>query len=203
MLDLIFDTETTKFINWKLPLDHPDQPQLMQLGLRIVKADELVLEWDHFVVCTQDPAPGAFKKHGITREMTEEAGLRLVNVIEFFEQRLHDVERTVCHNSAFDIKVMLCAYAQANRILGEVRFDPTSFLQKPNICTMQSSTDLLKLAGKYPGQWKWPTLQEAYRALVDPEGFENAHSAAADCAATHGVLCALIERGVELKGAGQ
>lgn len=200
MIDLVFDTETTKFPEWKLPDAHHEQTQLMQLGVLLTKGPEVVMEWDHLVYCTQDPSPGALKAHGITRAMCQEAGVRLQEAVDFFDKRLLDVDRVVCHNVAFDFKVMGCAYAQVNAQAGQQLYNINNLLSKPNVCTMLSATDVLKLSGKIPNKWKWPTLQESYRGLVDPAGFEGAHSAGADCAAAHQVLCALTERGVELKG---
>lgn len=201
MLSMIFDTETTRFPQWKLPNDHPDQVQLMQLGLIIVKGPDVILEWDKLVVCSQEPDPGAFGAHGISREMCHEAGVSLNHAVGFFLGRLREVDRIVCHNVAFDTKVMCCAIAQANLLEVEDRFSVDEFLSKPNVCTMLSATNIVKAVGKIPGKWKWPTLQESYRALVDPEGFEGAHSALIDCQAAHKVLVALEDRGVELRSA--
>ena len=206
MIDLIFDTETTKFINFKLRNDDPDQTQLMQLGIRIAKGPEIILDWEQLVYCTQEPDPGAFKVHSISRDMCQEAGLGLRQTVEFFEQRLHDVDRIVCHNVNFDRKVMLCAYAQANALLRDEddarkEFDPTDFLAKPNVCTMLTATKIVKVPHPSRGGWKWPTLQESYKALVDSKGFEGAHSAGADVDACHKVLIALEGMNVEIRGA--
>lgn len=201
MIDLIFDTETTRFPKWKLPNDDPEQTQLIQLGIMLAKGSEVILEWDHLVYCTQEPDEGAFKVHGISRDMCVEAGLTLRQAVGFFDRRLRDVDRVVCHNVNFDRKVMLCAYAQANLNRGEEQeeFDPTYFLQKPNVCTMLTATNVVKVPHPSRGGWKWPTLQEAYAALVDKEGFEGAHSASADVTACHKVLVALEEMNAEIR----
>lgn len=201
MIDLIFDTETTRFYNSKIPDDHPDQTELMKLGIIIAKGDEVILEWDKLVVTKNPPEDGALAIHGITHEMCLEAGLRLRDAVTFFHQRLFDIDRVVCHNAAFDFKVMRCAFAQTNTKIenSEEHFNFSSLTSKPNICTMKTSTDLLKLPGRY-GKYKWPKLQEAYRALVDSEGFEGAHSAIEDVRACHRVLRALEARNVELVG---
>jgi hypothetical protein len=44
------------------------------------------------------------------------------------------------------------------------------------------------------GGYKWPTLDEAYRVLVDPSGFKDAHDAMADTRACRGVYYALRAR---------
>ena len=203
LIDLIFDTETTRFPKWKLPNDHLEQTQLVQLGIMIAKGSEVILEWDHLVYCTQEPDKGAFKVHGISKAMCQEAGLTLRQAVGFFDQRLRDVDRVVCHNVNFDRKVMLCAYAQAslNCSEGQEPLDPTYFLEKPNVCTMLTATNVVQVPHPTRGGWKWPTLQESYAALVYGEGFEDAHNAAADVAACHKVLVALEGINAELRSA--
>jgi len=45
---------------------------------------------------------------------------------------------------------------------------------------MKSSTDICRLPGKIPGKYKWPSLQEAYKMFIDPNGFDGAHDAMVD-----------------------
>jgi DNA polymerase III epsilon subunit-like protein len=65
---------------------------------------------------------------------------------------------------------------------------------KPVICTMKKATPILKLPkknnyGKDP--YKWPTLDETYRALVNPDGFGGAHRALNDVVACRQIMLAL------------
>ena len=62
---------------------------------------------------------------------------------------------------------------------------------------MLSSMPVLKLPGRY-GNYKWPKLEEAYKFLVDPAGFEDAHDALVDVKACAAVLDALEEMGAPL-----
>lgn len=206
MIDLIFDTETTRFPQWKLPEDHPEQTQLMELGILLTKGPDIILEWNQLVYCTQDPDPGAFNAHGISGEMCREAGVTLRQAVGFFHARLLDADRIVCHNVAFDRKVMLCAYAQANALIradsdSRAEFDPNQFLSMPNICTMRTATNVVKIPHPTRSGYKWPTLQESYCALVDKDGFSDAHRAIHDAKATHELLCALRARNAEFMSA--
>ena len=60
-------------------------------------------------------------------------------------------------------------------------------------CTMRIATNVLKIPG--PRGFKWPTLQEAYKRLVDPAGFEGAHDAITDVKACAAVFYALEDGG--------
>jgi DNA polymerase III alpha subunit (gram-positive type) len=206
MIDMIFDTETTGFVQWKLPEDHPEQTQLMELGIIIAKGDEVLLEWNQLVYCTQEPSEGAFNAHKISREMCQEAGVSLRHAVETFNLRLHDVDRVVAHNFNFDRKIMLCAIAQANAMLRSENdsrepISPSYFLSKPNVCTMLTATNIVQVPHPKRGGWKWPTLNEAYQGLVDPDGFENAHRAIHDANATLKVLRKLEGMNAEFRSA--
>ena len=63
---------------------------------------------------------------------------------------------------------------------------------------MMSLVDELKIPGRFGKQYKWPSLDESYRALVNPEGFTGAHDAMVDVMACAEVLWAAEDRGVNL-----
>ena len=52
-----------------------------------------------------------------------------------------------------------------------------------SVCTKEESTEFCALPGGRGGKFKWPTLDELYNKLFQ-EGFDEAHNAAADVAAT-------------------
>ncbi len=58
---------------------------------------------------------------------------------------------------------------------------------------MKSATDHCGFQKK-----KWPKLQEAYKALVNSDGFTGAHSADADAKACLEILRALEKKGAKL-----
>ena len=125
--------------------------------------------------------------HGISRERAERVGLPYKLVIPMFNQLLRKSDAVVAHNLSFDAMVMAAAYYRHGY--------PADELQRPRrICTMKSTENVLKLPGRY-GKYKWPSLDEAYRALVDPEGFEGAHDAFADTIACAKVFWACIDAG--------
>jgi len=61
---------------------------------------------------------------------------------------------------------------------------------------MKTLEPIMKLPGKYG--YKFPTLDEAYRAYVDPMGFEGAHDAMKDVEACAAVLWAIEDNGFPL-----
>ena len=65
--------------------------------------------------------------------------------------------------------------------------------RKPQLCTMQASTDYCKIPGPYG--YKWPKLSELHMKLFG-EYFEEAHDAAADINATVKCFWELKRRGV-------
>ncbi len=189
MLDIIFDTETTGFPLWKAPVDDPRQPHLVQLAVIMAKGDEVVHKWDCIVKSPIEIPEAAANVHGITTERSVVEGIDLYVAVSTFEDLLLSADRAVCHNAAFDFLIMKSAYHRT----GIHRQALSKILR---VCTMKTSTPLLKLPGKRG--YKWPKMMEAYKALVDPEGFGDAHSADADALACWKVLRELERRGVEL-----
>ena len=58
--------------------------------------------------------------------------------------------------------------------------------RKVDFCTMLNTVEIVKIPGRKG--YKWPKLDEAYRILVDPDGFEGAHDALADVKACRKVF---------------
>lgn len=172
---LIYDTETTGLWKFKLPFDHVSQPEIVQLAAKLVNdEDGRVLGQINFIVrADSECAPEAAEIHGITQQLIEEAGVARRVAIASFHNLLKAADRTIAHNWDFDSKLIRRTYAAENSSFS--LFDDT-----PGLCTMKLSTDVCRLPGKFPGKYKWPTLQEAYRLLVDPKGFDGAHDAMVD-----------------------
>ena len=91
---------------------------------------------------------------------------------ELAEQLVHS-ETLVAHNMAFDSKIVGAEFLRT--------FGSNPMNGKRKLCTMETSTDILKLPGYYG--YKWPKLDELHRSLFG-EGFEGAHDALADIRAT-------------------
>ena len=191
MKTLVFDTETTGFAKFKSPASDPKQPHLVQLATLVTMYDEVLSAWDTIVYCPIEIPEGAAKVHGISTERSRSHGASLSATVLKFDKLLVGIDRVVCHNIRFDMKVILAAYHRA-------KLSPSMLLSKATRCTMASSTNVLKLPSSH-GLYKWPTLTEAYKALVDEAGFGGAHSADADTMACWKVLRALEAKGVALQ----
>src|SRR6185295_11578100 len=62
----------------------------------------------------------------------------------------------VAHNLPFDNRMLLRASASAG-------VDPSPLSLLRPFCTMRALTPRMRLPGRHPGQYKWPSLDEAHR----------------------------------------
>lgn len=190
MIQLIFDTETTGIADFKT-LDLTNQPHPVQLAMQLINGEKLIHS-ANIIINPGVPVPEpAYKVHGISTEVCELYGLPLRAAAGLFINFLNRAERIVAHNIDFDL---IITEAMIHR--SSLGYDLQKYRQIPRVCTMHSTTALLKLPGKYG--YKWPTLDEAYRHLVDPNGFEGAHDAMADVIACKAVLFKLESMNIEL-----
>lgn len=187
---LIFDTETTDLPRHGAPFDDPRQPYIMQLGAVLV--DREFAELDSVDVLVRIPPgiapnPHAFAAHGITAEMCERDGIEPAEVVGRFNALARRADVIVAHNMQFDglLWNIFCARHRAENLLAS----------RPNFCTMERLTPIIKMPRGRGGAFKWPKLQEAH-AFCFGYGFADAHDALADVSATARVLWWLVERGL-------
>lgn len=171
-----FDTETSGKCDFKLPPDHFSQPHLVQLAVLVtddgndeVAHANLLVRPEGFEIPDEASAI-----HGITTEYANRFGVPLKSVLELFKSWVSISSMIVGHNIAYDKLVMDGEY---KRVFGE-----TLLSRALSFCTMQASTNVCKLPGKY-GKYKWPKLEEAY-AFAFNEKLEDTHDALADIRAT-------------------
>lgn len=178
MLACLFDTETTGIYNYKLPANHPDQPDVVQLCAMLCDKEKVYSAINLFIHEDTEIGEGAYNVHRIDRKMTERVGISRLRACQLLDSFARKADILVGHNISFDVNMMLAAnYRSGGQGLS---------LKKTQFCTMKSSTDICKLPNpKRPGAFKWPSLKEAYEILVDPRGFEGAHDAMADARATY------------------
>lgn len=192
---LVFDTETTGLIDFKNPASSPTQPDMVELGARLLNLDDEPFQeslLSTLVIPEREIEPKAFEAHGITKEMTELGGISRRHALVMFHQMVKNADIIVAHNSSFDMKILAAAYHREN-------VDPSLMEQKRRFCTMLKTTDILKLPNpRRPGGYKWPTLTEAYKFFVDENGFEGAHAAIHDVNACAEVLKVLYSKHREL-----
>lgn len=181
MAILYYDTETTG--------KNPNEAHIVQLAAILLDETGRPMGTYSAICKPVIPVPAeALAIHGLTDEIIERFAVPEKSLLSTFA-RLVDMADTIAgHNVQYDDKVTHNAYIRT--------FDrvPEKFTSLPRYCTMEASTNICRLPGRYPGKYKWPRLDEAYRILVDPEGFEGAHDALADIQATIAVHRALIAR---------
>lgn len=122
--------------------------------------------------------------HGITTAKAEAFGIPARVAMAAFSQMCRVADQIVAHNINFDRK--LVAYeverAGAEHVISD----------KPQFCTMEASTGIMKMPGRYPGKYKWPKLIEAHTHFLGI-GFDGAHDALVDVRACHRVHRHLID----------
>lgn len=187
---LIFDTETTGIANFKSS-KHEDQPYPVQLACELVDDRKTISLFSIIVNPTIEIPKAASDVHGIDDKTAQTFGLTQRAAAGLFINLLMRCDRLCAHNIDFDL---IITEAMIHR--SGVSFDLAAYRKIPRVCTMQSTTMLLKLPGPYGH--KWPKLDEAYKHLVDPNGFESAHDALADVRACKAVLFALEDGGHKL-----
>ena len=196
MKTLIFDVETNglrpkKNTDWRL------EPYIIQIACKLVQGAKVLGQLSSFIIPLdgrgeQVPIPKEkfFLDQGYTDEFIKKVGGNQRTVMAMFNQFMCRAERVVAHNAKFDWPILSATYKRNDRDIG-------SMFGGSVHCTMLSLVDHLRLPTKW-GKYKWPTLAEAYKALVNPKGFEGAHDAMADVTATHKVLQEIEELGLEL-----
>lgn len=178
-LRFYYDTETTGFPRTDgAPL--AEQPYIVQLAAILVDDALGELACLNTIIQPTDweVSSGAANVHGITTEKARLFGIPIASALSVFSQLLRRADQAIAHNDAFDIKLITYELNRLNK--------PNILLEKPRFCTMNATTDICKLPGRY-GKYKWPKLQEAYKHFFG-EDFDSAHDALADvraCARVH------------------
>jgi len=185
---LVFDTETDgKRQKGKNP-PLSSEPAITQIAAILFLGRRPISHLSTFVQpLNYDKSPATipdeefFIKSGITQATVDAGGIPLRTGLAMFNQMVRNADRIVAHNIQFDDPVVRSNYSR-------VTAPQREYWNTPKFCTMQTLENVLKLPGKYG--YKWPTLDESYRALVDPNGFEGAHDAMVDVEACAKVLWA-------------
>lgn len=197
---MYFDVETTGLPSNKYPPHSAEQPHITQLGLILEVNGVDVITLDTFI------QPNDWRKHscsgkgiskksteltGITIEMCEKYGIPIEDALEIFMMATEQADFIVCHNAAFDTKIIGMEYVRQRREAG-----PKEILNElPLLCTMKAATEVCQLPQKgRRTTFKWPKLDEAMRFFFDEE-LEGAHSAIVDITATRRIFHELMRRG--------
>lgn len=175
---LFFDTETSGLPkNYKAPPSTGDNwPRVIQLAFQVYNDQgDLVEEYESLIkpdgwTITEE----AEKVHGISMDKAMDEGVDIRIVLENFAECINMSDVLVAHNLNFDFSVLASEFLRYG-----FRAD-----KKPKLCTMQATTELMKLPSPYKkGQYKWPKLMELHEWLFN-ETFDGAHDALEDVRAT-------------------
>ena len=196
MKTLVYDSETTGFVEEGLPDDHPKQPHLVQLGCRLFDGNtplagvSLIVRPDGWEIPKQ-----ASNVHGITTDIALAVGIPRRVVLAVFTNLRAQADRLVCHNLDFDEKVMAAQLAKEN-------IKPASGGPTNRLCTMRLAEPIVKLpatermkATGYGHKFKAPQLAECIKHFFN-EDLAGAHDAMIDADTCARVLFHLEGQGL-------
>lgn len=191
MICIIMDTETSGLpLDFDAPVWHVDNwPRIYQLAWEVVNdvTGETLNSFNGYVRSDGWVIPDTefHRERGITTAFLEKNGYPMSTLLTDLQNAFEKCDRLVVHNMAFDSKVLgaeMYRYGVA----------PKKILDK--FCTKEKSTYICKIPSPYKHikDYKWPTLDEAYRHFYG-HGFENAHDAMADVTACKFVYAAILK----------
>mmetsp|Transcript_27961 Transcript_27961/g.42635 ORF Transcript_27961/g.42635 Transcript_27961/m.42635 type:complete len:350 (+) Transcript_27961:105-1154(+) len=205
---LIFDTETTSMVDFSKPPSDPVQPDLVQLGMLLVDTNTWEAKSEmSLLVKLRDSVeihPAAYATHGISAQDCQQYGVDPDTAALVYSNMYQNADIIVAHNLNFDSIVMETALHRASNTVTILSSkddddddddDDNNNNKKQLICTMKSTTDVLKLPGKFGKQYKWPSLAEAYNFVTDKE-LQGGHDALIDSNACRVVFEYLIKEGI-------
>ncbi|NDK09929.1 3'-5' exonuclease [Candidatus Gracilibacteria bacterium] len=189
---LVFDTETTGFINKKNPsLDA--QPYIIQFAGILGEYNNGIFEEisrKDILINPGVPIPyGASQVHHIYDIDVKNAPIML-KVIDEITQFLAQADIIVGHNIEYDENML---HLELRRYQKQHQYQPNQV-----ICTMKSSVDFCQLQGNGL-RFKYPKLGELYKKLFG-EYFVGAHDAMTDVEATLKAFLELVNQDVVILG---
>jgi DNA polymerase-3 subunit epsilon len=184
MPELFFDTETSGLpAKYSNPSD-ANYPWIVQLAA--VLRDENKVYGSINLLINSGGRPvdeGAESVHHISAEICDKYGVSEKYALSSMFNLAKNADLVICHNFNFDSQLIAASIC---RNFGAVNLE--EYMRKifssnhKTICTMQETTNILKLPGNY-GKYKYPKLTELHNWLFGSE-FEGAHDAMADVEAT-------------------
>lgn len=193
---LFFDTETTGLPQGELyHFSETDKfPRLVQLSFllfdqsqQLIKSGNFIIKPDGFTIPSETT-----KIHGITQEKAISDGVSVFHALGEFMSAVIQSDYIIAHNLNFDFNII---GSEAVRAGFERQYNKI-FLYKEKVCTMQTTTNLLKIPrSKVNGSiYKYPNLSELYFYLFG-SFFKNAHNAFNDTQACAKCFFKLKEQG--------
>ena len=193
---VVFDTETNGMRPKGRNIPLSSEPALVQiaavqyLGWRPVAHISFFMHpLDGVGGSATIPKEPFFINSGITQETVDAVGVPYHVGLSAFDNMIANSDRAAAHNIAFDDPIIRAAFERAG-------MTSKAYAKIPKLCTMKTLEPILKLPGKYG--YKFPSLDESYKAMVDEKGFTGAHDAMVDVEACARVLRATEEAGYEI-----
>lgn len=188
---LFIDTETNGLPrDFKAPYtDTHNWPRIVQVAWLLADEDGNTISEKSYIIKPDGWIVGGETAaiHGITTGRATLEGVPIRGVIDALEVDLIGVKFVVCHNTSFDRPVIAAEYCRvAQAIQSEAWTHSVMYPTMKHFCTMDMSTDIMKLPSKKTGAYKWPKLDELYYFLFgqDVPGRERYHDAMVDVKAT-------------------
>lgn len=181
MTILLVDTETTGFHKGNLPLDHPEQPYIVQLAAQLCEDDGKPIAGFNLIIDNGVEIPErAAAVHGITAEKAVQFGVSPTSALGHFAHFHQRADLIIAHNIKFDKAIIETAMTRQQG--KEMR------IKKPCYCTMETATPIINmpptdrmLAAGF-NRPKAPKLEECIKHFFNEE-LEGAHDAMIDLTA--------------------
>lgn len=185
---LFLDTETSGLVKHGLPMNHPSQPDLVQLSCMLCDDNggtrgtlDLIIRPDE-----REIPPESSEIHGITTELAMRYGVPRLAALAAFNALAGSAEKMIGYNCGFDLFVINRAF---------MLHDRQSRAPSELVDVMMMAKDELKLPPNFAGgDYKWPKLGEAYEHVTG-KTLEGAHDSLNDVRATMDLYYTLLERG--------
>lgn len=143
---------------------------------KVVRKRNMIVYPDGFTIPKE-----ASDIHGFTTERALKEGIPLSTVLEILAEDLLDTSYVVCHNVAFDDKIVA-----TELIRSQFNWAYSMWKNKPKHCTMLTNT--------IPGE-KWPKLCNLYERLFGHQPVADLHRADEDIRVTAEVFFHLNPNG--------
>jgi DNA polymerase III subunit epsilon len=171
---LFFDTETTGKADMRGNPLALGQPRVVQLAALLTDDDgdelnslNVIIEPRGFTIPHEAAAI-----HGITTEKALACGVLIGSALGVIDGMARRARSVIAHNIDFDLFMLDIEFLRSGVT------NPLRLVQP--FCTMREMTPVCRLQkSPYPGDYKWPRLQEAHKHAFGCE-FEDAHDAMAD-----------------------
>lgn len=174
---LVFDTETTGFIN-KKEFNLEKQPHIVQFAGIIGEIDQAgnykEIERINEFINPWCPIPYAASQVHSIYDVDVKDAPHIPSLIDKYLKVINDVDAIIGHNIEYDEDMIRLELKRLQKL--------HEYTPKQVLCTMKSTVDFCKLEGN-GNRYKYPKLGELHKKLFD-EYFIGAHDAMVDVEAT-------------------